>query len=903
MYVRLRLMLSAVAALSLSSAPLPRASAVDVFVSSAAGHPYAVASIEIPVDPPSVGQPLPGLSVADDQQRVLYPIASDLRVDVGRPSDRPVPPPGGGRLLSRVGNLIRELTDGERELPQQTVARRITFLVRGSEPLRVRLADHRGEIGQYEIVFDADAAAGQQLLADWWKAFTAQARQQIDHAQYPPWVESYLVAMLSGRLSLPLPQWYTAESNDGDQLLSTLQLIAGAGPVARSIFTRAAIGRGDVDLAATLPLPAPPQWSPLWSSLDQQQVEVEPLATRVPPECFYVRYGSFENYLWFLNLSEEYGGDVSRMFSLRGLNDNAASRIEEQLNLKTSELSRMLGSTVVDDQALIGRDAFLADGASIGVLFKTKNVFLMRTSLHSERAQLAKNDPAVRLKDIKIGDRTVSLLASADNRVRSFLVEDGPYILVTNSKTLARRFMEVSQGESSLATTASFQLARRLMPLSREDTIFAYFSPEMLRGLVSPEYLIELRRRLYAKSDIALVHLARLAAAAEGNATTSIDGLIEAGYLPIGFGSRADGSSVIGVGDQVLDTLRGMRGGFLPIADAEIESVTAEEAAWYNGIAAEYSSRFPTIDPIMVGLQRSDPDPATGVERVTVHAEVAPWGPEKYGWVAQQLGPPTNVAIDFAPDDIIAVQAHVVSPQLGPPTHLFAAIKDTFPPDPDDFDGILKIYFSLRGIPGYLGAWPQPGALDRLPLGLGRGQPVGPGMSRLIGGLYRYTGGGFSILSFQQEVLLASLPFLGAGDVEDEAQIRGHVGNLHGSQIEGWANAQLYQLAAEGSQGGADLLRMISQQLHVQPDQVPAAAAGVFGADIQCTLGGDYQYSLPSGHWTSTAWQGPSLPPVPPPGYQAPVLEWFRGASANVTQYHDRLIADAVIDIQRKQAN
>ena len=126
--------------------------------------------------------------------------------------------------------------------------------------------------------------------------------------------------------------------------------------------------------------------------------------------------------------------------------------------------------------------------------------------------------------------------------------------------------------------------------------------------------------------------------------------------------------------------------------------------------------------------------------------------------------------MEFAPDDIVALQAHVASPQFGPPTHLFAAIKDTVPPDPDDFDGILNIYRSLRQIPGYFGAWPQPGALDRLPLGLGRGQPVGPGMSRLIGGLYRYTGGGFSILSFQPDVLQASLPFLAAIDVADSAR-------------------------------------------------------------------------------------------------------------------------------------
>lgn len=874
--------------------------AVDVYVSAAAGQPYGVVSIEIPVDPPVVGRVLAPITATAPDGRVLYQIADDMRTEVVRVSDRPVPQPGRGRLLGRVGNLIRELTDGPSEDLQQTVARRVMFLVRGDPPVRVSLGDAEGEIGQYEIAADRDAALHDELLGQWWSSYTAAVRRQIDAAQYPPLVETYLVGMLSGRLGLPLPDWYLRSSENNDELLGTLQLIGGATEVSQSIFSRAAAGSRASTLDTTAVLPAPPNWSPGFSAADLDHIAVEPIATRVPPECFYVRYGSFENYLWFRDLSQQFGGDISRMISVRGTNDNTTTRIEDQLNLKTSELTRMLGGTVIDDQAIIGRDAFMADGATVGVLFKTKNAFLMRTSLSNDRSTLASSDPAVTLKDVKVAGRPISLLSTADNRVRSFLVEDDGYILVTNSKTLVERFLEVGQSGESMATTSAFLLSRQLMPVDRNDSIFAYFSPEMLQGLVAPEYLIELRRRLFAKSDIALVHLARLAAAAEGGSITGIDELAAAGFLPTNFGQRVDGSGVISVGDQIVDTLRGARGTFLPIADVKIEAVTAEEAAWYQQIAQGYSDRFPEIDPIMVGVGRSKVDPQTGIERITLHAEIAPWQAEKYGWVAQQLGPPTAVALEFAPDDIVALQAHVTSPQLGPPTHLFAAIKDTVPPEPEEFDGILNIYRSLRQIPGYLGAWPQPGALDRLPLGLGRGQPVGPGMSRLIGGLYRYTGGGFSILSFQPEVLQASLPFLSAVDVADSAQLRMRIGNLNGSQIENWVNGQLYDLSSQGSAAGANFLGMLTRQLRVDPSQVGSASEKILGAEIQCTLGGEYQYAAEVARWSSTAWQGDMLPTIAPPDYVAPVLQWFRGTSAEVTQFDDRLVADAVIDIQRQ---
>lgn len=102
-----------------------------------------------------------------------------------------------------------------------------------------------------------------------------------------------------------------------------------------------------------------------------------------------------------------------------------------------------------------------------------------------------------------------------------------------------RPFLEVAETGESLADTTDFQLARSYMPLERNDTIFAYFSAEMLQGLLEPSYLIELRRRMQAEADIALVRLARMAARSNTvpgePAIQEIDGLINAGFLPENF--------------------------------------------------------------------------------------------------------------------------------------------------------------------------------------------------------------------------------------------------------------------------------------------------------------------------------------------------------------------------------
>ncbi len=913
-----------------------------------AGQPLGVAHVRIPLAFSEPAGTSPRRLVADDDGRVLYQVSRELQIE-GRLA-RQVDPAGGpllggGRLFRRLGDLVREIGN---DPPSETVAHDIFFLFTGDAPIRLRLSSPDAA-GRTELMITpvrqvpqeagrvgwARSPAYDAALTQWWSVYCHSMMDQMQRGDYPPLIESYLIAMLSGRLGLPLPAGFLPGSGAEEaSMVSTLKLIAATDSVRTAIFRHTAVAGAEPPMPADRPLPESPRWGPGGSLAglkgglagaaftDQPEPEIEPLATRVPPECFYIRYGSFQNYLWFLDLSQEYGGDLSRMATVRGINDGSAKRMEDQLSLKTNQLSRMMGDSVIADQAIVGRDLFLSDGASLGVIFLARNGFLLKTSLSNDRTSLASARPDVTLTTETIEGREVSLLSSIDNRVRSFLIADGDFILVCNNREMVKRFIEVGRSGDSLGNTPEFRLARRLMPTSRDDTIFGYFSKEMMRGLLSPAYLIEMRRRLQSAADMALLRMARLASEAEGAPLWQLEELSASGHLPPDFGRRADGSGVIVIGDDLLDSMRGRAGTLLPIADVRVDAVTEEESVWYRQIAEYYSTRWREIDPIMFGLKRSSVPDAPGLERLEAHGEIAPLVPEKYGKIARQLGAPTRVKIEFAPDDIVAGQAHVVSDQLGgsiPPHHLFAAIKDTVPPHPDQFNGILKTYGALQSVPGYLGAWPFPGLIDRLPLGLGRGQPVGPGLSRLIGGLYRYQGGGFSIVSFQSDVMMASLPFLSAVEGDDDAQVRLRVGNLSGSQLETWVNSQLYAQAAKSSRGGADLLALLTHQWNVPPDTAADVAETILGGRLQDPLGGRYELAGLTGiaeasgggvgaddrlslRWRSTAWGDGGWSDSAPPEYRAPVLTWFRGGRANLTQYADRLVVDAVVDLQRLPA-
>src|SRR5262249_45118732 len=115
-----------------------------------------------------------------------------------------------------------------------------------------------------------------------------------------------------------------------------------------------------------------------------------------------------------------------------------------------------------------------------------------------------------------VGGREVSFFSTPDNRLRSFYAVDGDFHLVTTSRAMVEQFLSLKEGRGSLAQSAEFRYARQAMPTSRKDIIFAYFSSAFFEGLLSPQYQVELERRLKSVTDMELLMMARLAARGEG---------------------------------------------------------------------------------------------------------------------------------------------------------------------------------------------------------------------------------------------------------------------------------------------------------------------------------------------------------------------------------------------------
>jgi hypothetical protein len=804
-----------------------------------------------------------------------------------------------------LGRVIGQILGDPAERPAAGIT--IYFLFRGSQPLDLTVYTPQAVPLTLQPVAPPPRVFDRQLM-QWWRQYNAYWRQLRAEDNYPPIISAYLTSMLAQRMGLEPPLLERLQARESrPQTSQSLELLLGIERLRLQTLRDTMLGRGDFAEPANIPLPADVAWTPLNLPTNLPTPEIERIAMHVPENWFYIRFGRFTNYLWLDNLAEEYGGDISTMVTLRSYIAPMGDRVQSQLGLEKNLLGRLLGEHVIADVALVGRDTFTREGAALGMLFQAKDTNILGNDLSQQRKRALESAAArgATAETLQVGGHDVSFYSTPDNRLRSFHAAVGDFHLVTTSRAMVEQFVTLADGRGSLGRSEEFRFARQSMPLGRNDTIFIYFSSAFFEGLLSPHCQVELERRMKSVTDIELLQLAGMAARCEGIRDESIDDLVAAGLLPPGFGRRPDGSGPVLAGSELLDSRRGARGSFVPIPDVKIGAITRAEASRVDALSSQLSQQWRRMDPLMIGIQRFALE-EPGRERIIIDGNVAPLDETKYGWLLSILGPPTRQMITTAEGDVIAVQAAVrgglLSPSI-PPHHLFLGIQDIPPLTQIPPTGLLQTLNLIRSTPGYLGSWPRAGFLDLLPLNLGGSVPDPNGFSRLLFGLWRRQGGGFSVLSFDPALLANVTPQLRAVESETEAQLRVHIEDLSQSKIRPWITSLYYQRALAASAGNARLLTQLNQQLHVPIEKAREVAEDLLDAHLICPLGGEYRLveDLNGGArtWQSTAWSRRSLTTVPE-GFDAPLLKWFRGLDAHLNKVDDQIVARFELDMERK---
>ena len=390
------------------------------------------------------------------------------------------------------------------------------------------------------------------------------------------------------------------------------------------------------------------------------------------------------------------------------------------------------------------------------------------------------------------------------------------------------------------------------------------------------------------------------------------------------------------------DTLRGTPGWMVPIPDVVIDKITPSEARRYAEFRRELENTVGGFSPISVALKREQSPADKGWDRITADIRVAPYSQMPIARWPNMLGPTESVRMAPIAGDVVSLE--LIVDALGEPVHLFGGLRDFRTPLVVRQGQVEADAPPAEYIRAYVGGWPRPHLIDRF-LGRADGPLDEDGIAGTTGlfDLWLRRADDFFLFSFKRDVLLEVGEQLAMVDAEKPAQIRLYVDDLSDKQLADAVTAYGYMRARDASASGARFMNSLTTLLHVPVKDARTVADNLVAGTFDCPLNGGYVLVDPAiplpaageGRFLRAKDEEEQLPapgdeiPLPPRGeglgeggnvrqlwastapapenrfllteipadYTMPLMNWFRGLSADVARANDELTLHADLDM------
>ncbi len=316
----------------------------------------------------------------------------------------------------------------------------------------------------------------------------------------------------------------------------------------------------------------------------------DPLAALIPADQHAVFFPNATAAVSVLDEIDRTGLGVFNLAAIRSVDDRITDRYMKQLAIPAAQLGKLLPTSLVSGVAVTGSDLYYDTGTDVALLLATNRPNVVKQLLLAGwQAVRAANPDAVE-SDEKVGDSSCRALRTPDRRICAYACELPGALLLTNSPAQVLRLAARPAGTPALDSLGEYAFFRdRYRRGEADETAFALLSDDAIRRWCGPRWRIAHQRRIRSGSLLADAQAKYLTDMVAAKKSRSID---ELGLGPIDIGPNAVRSAVHGT--RLFQT---------PIAEVDIDEVTAPEAEAYNRWREsyqEYWSQF--FDPIAVRL-------------------------------------------------------------------------------------------------------------------------------------------------------------------------------------------------------------------------------------------------------------------------------------------------------------
>jgi hypothetical protein len=327
----------------------------------------------------------------------------------------------------------------------------------------------------------------------------------------------------------------------------------------------------------------------------------EPLATSVPAEFYYVRAADLSSLFRALDEVDAWGTPAATVldgaYEERGL----ASRYETALALKRGPLTRLLGSAVVGEVAVVGSDPYVKEGSDVTVLLQVKSRPLFDGAMSAVLTELEREHGTL-LRSKRAHDGIdVSTSLSPDGAVAQERATVGDLEIVSNSPTAIDAVLDACEGlRPRLADELDFQymLARdRQVPAD----VLGYMGDRFVGAVVGPKQKVLEARRQIALGELMTPGFAALLYGwMQGKSPVALDDLFSTSLLAKSEMVHAGGAPITWHPGTPARSSWGTPAALTPLIDLPVpQTATASERAGYEWFARGYEMNWSAyIDPI-----------------------------------------------------------------------------------------------------------------------------------------------------------------------------------------------------------------------------------------------------------------------------------------------------------------
>lgn len=341
---------------------------------------------------------------------------------------------------------------------------------------------------------------------------------------------------------------------------------------------------------------------------DGHQPQPHETAKLVPADQYFLQFQSMKAADRLIDLSEQWGESVLRMFQVSARDHHLSQKYEDQLCIKRSALSKLFGDEVIDEFAVTGSDFYIAEGTDVSLIFRLKRPDVFRSAAESWLAETKQKWPELTVREFNYRGHQVAARYTSDRGVSSFVVYQGDYAIFSNSHRAIRRIVDTTLDRlPSLDQQLDYRYITTMLPAEdQEQTAYLYLSEAFLKRLISPEFKIAEKRRRQAFTNLVMLNNASLFYRLEhGESPESLSELSEGDFVDLSrIVDPAGGAYAFDARrDTATSSLYNRIKYLTPIQELSVLKVSQQERTEYQ----EYKRRYESVwrdyfDPIAVRI-------------------------------------------------------------------------------------------------------------------------------------------------------------------------------------------------------------------------------------------------------------------------------------------------------------